>query len=181
MTKQALLEAVWADTAVTDNALTQRISELREALGDDAHQPRFIRTLPRVGFMFVALVDDPADGAAQARRGNGTDVSIDDEFSPAMVAEGLRPAGQRLRTGRRLALALLAFTLAAGSAAWWSGRPGTHLSQLELVSTFSGLHRSPSLSPDGRMVAFVGDASGGPQVWIRNLAGGGSGSDHVSR
>ena len=57
VTKGALLDAVWNDTAVTDNALTQQISELREVLEDDARQPRFIRTVPRVGFTFIAPVE----------------------------------------------------------------------------------------------------------------------------
>ena len=43
---------------------------------------------------------------------------------------------------------------------------------LELISTFAGSHRWPSLSPDGRMVAFVSDAGGMPQVWIKNLGTG---------
>ena len=43
---------------------------------------------------------------------------------------------------------------------------------LELISTFSGSHRWPSLSPDGRWLAFVSDAGGTPQVWIKNLATG---------
>ena len=43
---------------------------------------------------------------------------------------------------------------------------------LELISTFAGSHRWPSLSPDGRMVAFISDAAGTPHVWVKNLAGG---------
>ena len=43
---------------------------------------------------------------------------------------------------------------------------------LELISTFAGSHRWPSVSPDGRMVAFVSDAAGTPQVWVKNLGGG---------
>jgi Tol biopolymer transport system component len=58
-------------------------------------------------------------------------------------------------------------------------RPGvessTHDSRvpdLELLSTFPGSHRSPSVSPDGRMITFLGDVDGTPQVWVKNLAGG---------
>ena len=47
-----------------------------------------------------------------------------------------------------------------------------YLASLELISTFSGSHRWPSLSPDGRRLAFVSDAGGTPQVWIKNLASG---------
>ena len=48
----------------------------------------------------------------------------------------------------------------------------TNLASLELISTFSGSHRWPSLSPDGRRLAFVSDAGGTPQIWIKNLATG---------
>jgi Tol biopolymer transport system component len=43
---------------------------------------------------------------------------------------------------------------------------------LELLSTFPGSHRSPSISPDSRVVAFIGDVDGTPQLWVKNLAGG---------
>lgn len=43
---------------------------------------------------------------------------------------------------------------------------------LELISTLAGSQRWPSLSPDGRQVAFVREAAGTPQVWVRNLGGG---------
>lgn len=60
LTKQELFEAVWPDTAVTENTLTQRIKEIREALGDSAHDPTYVRTIPRVGFQFVGQVVEAA-------------------------------------------------------------------------------------------------------------------------
>ena len=48
----------------------------------------------------------------------------------------------------------------------------TPVAGLELVSTFAGSHRWPSLSPDGRMMAFVSDAAGTPQVWVKTLGSG---------
>ena len=58
--KQKLIEAVWKDTFVTDDALVQAITAIRRALGDDADHPRFIRTKPRVGYQFIAPVTDTA-------------------------------------------------------------------------------------------------------------------------
>lgn len=55
--KNELLDAVWAGTFVTENALTRCIKEVREALQDDAHQPRYIKTVPRVGYKFIADVE----------------------------------------------------------------------------------------------------------------------------
>jgi DNA-binding winged helix-turn-helix (wHTH) protein/TolB-like protein/Tfp pilus assembly protein PilF len=56
--KNDLLDALWADTYVTENALTRSIKEVREVLQDDAHQPRFIKTVPRIGYKFIANVED---------------------------------------------------------------------------------------------------------------------------
>ena len=54
VTKDELLNAVWPETAVSDTVLKVCIRELREALGDDPKQPRFIETAHRFGYRFVA-------------------------------------------------------------------------------------------------------------------------------
>ena len=64
LTKDELLEAVWPDVNVVENTLAQRIREIREALGDGAHGGRFIKTVPRVGYQFIAELDDTAGVAA---------------------------------------------------------------------------------------------------------------------
>lgn len=56
-TKDAIFDALWPDVTVTDNALTQVISELRFALGDKPNAPVYIETVPRRGYRFVAPVD----------------------------------------------------------------------------------------------------------------------------
>jgi DNA-binding winged helix-turn-helix (wHTH) protein/Flp pilus assembly protein TadD len=63
VTKDALFAAVWPDVVVTDNALTQAISDLRHALGDRASAPQFIQTVARRGYRFIAHarpIDEPA-------------------------------------------------------------------------------------------------------------------------
>ncbi len=54
--KDELLDQVWADTIVTETAMTHCIEEIRKALGDDAHNPRYLKTIPRVGYKFIAPV-----------------------------------------------------------------------------------------------------------------------------
>src|SRR5215470_6323909 len=56
VTKEQLLDALWPGANVTDNALAQAISELRDALGDAAGTPRFIKTVARRGYRFIAPV-----------------------------------------------------------------------------------------------------------------------------
>jgi DNA-binding winged helix-turn-helix (wHTH) protein/tetratricopeptide (TPR) repeat protein len=54
MTKADLLDAVWPDTAVSEWVLTTTVRELRDALGDDARQPRVIETVHGRGYRFIA-------------------------------------------------------------------------------------------------------------------------------
>ena len=54
VTKNALLDAVWGHRFVTDSVLKSAVSELRAALHDDARQPRFIETVSRRGYRFIA-------------------------------------------------------------------------------------------------------------------------------
>jgi DNA-binding winged helix-turn-helix (wHTH) protein/Flp pilus assembly protein TadD len=56
VTKEELLDALWPAANVTENALAQAVSELRQALGDDAAAPQFIRTVARRGYRFIAPV-----------------------------------------------------------------------------------------------------------------------------
>jgi TolB-like protein/DNA-binding winged helix-turn-helix (wHTH) protein/tetratricopeptide (TPR) repeat protein len=59
--KQELLDAVWGDAAVTENALTRCVGLLRKALDDDSREPRFIETVPTAGYRFIAQVDTAAN------------------------------------------------------------------------------------------------------------------------
>lgn len=54
--KQEIFEAVWKDTFVGDNALTKIIKEIRHALNDDTNNPRYIQTIPKRGYRFMADV-----------------------------------------------------------------------------------------------------------------------------
>ena len=58
VSKGELLDAVWADTAVEENNLTQQIAALRRAFGERAGEHRFIVTLPGRGYSFVAPVNE---------------------------------------------------------------------------------------------------------------------------
>ena len=62
VTKEEIFRLVWPDTAVSDSALTSCIQELRGALGDEVKRPRYIETLHRRGYRFVAR---PLSGLTQ--------------------------------------------------------------------------------------------------------------------
>ncbi len=56
--KQTIFERVWDGVFVTDAALTQCIKDIRKQLGDDASNPRYIKTVPKHGYLFIGAVTD---------------------------------------------------------------------------------------------------------------------------
>lgn len=63
VSKDRFMEEVWSGVPVTDEALTQCIRTIRKQLGDEAGRPRFIETVPKHGYRFIAPVEG-ADAAA---------------------------------------------------------------------------------------------------------------------
>jgi len=81
ITHDELLDAVWPETYVQPQVLRTYMLELRKVLGDDAGQPRFIQTLPKRGYRFVAAVTDAAaaPSAAQER------AELDTQAAPGIL------------------------------------------------------------------------------------------------
>lgn len=67
LTKDAIFAAVWPDVFVTDNTLARAVADLRRALGDDPARPRYIQTVARRGYRFVAEVSRQPAAAGGAR------------------------------------------------------------------------------------------------------------------
>jgi TolB-like protein/DNA-binding winged helix-turn-helix (wHTH) protein/Flp pilus assembly protein TadD len=64
--KEELLHAVWGDTTVTDGSLTRCIWLLRSVLGEDTRNPRYIETVPTVGYRFIAPVEERVESSEGA-------------------------------------------------------------------------------------------------------------------
>jgi DNA-binding winged helix-turn-helix (wHTH) protein len=69
ITRQELKQAIWGDATFVDfdRNLNYCIREIRRALGDSARQARFVETLPRRGYRFLASVQRHGDGARVGR------------------------------------------------------------------------------------------------------------------
>ena len=68
VTRRMLRERLWPDTVVSyEHGLNTAVNKLRDLLGDSARSPRFVETLPRLGYRFIAPVVKP--GKAVAREG----------------------------------------------------------------------------------------------------------------
>ena len=94
LSKTELQDRLWPDTFVVEKNLTNLVSEIREALGDDPTRPRFIRTVHRFGYAFREVP------SAESRRPRRRPAS-----QPSRSAHGLHRArsGSRGAAGARAA------------------------------------------------------------------------------
>jgi TolB-like protein/DNA-binding winged helix-turn-helix (wHTH) protein/Tfp pilus assembly protein PilF len=127
VTREALRQKLWpADTFVDfDMGLSSAVKKLREALGDSAENPRFVETLPRRGYRFIAGAEPPAVSAP------------DKGETPGLATPG---SGARRRWARSgaVAAAIVAAALialeAGGGREWLARRFGTSAAPIQIKS-----------------------------------------------
>lgn len=160
LTRQELLDAVWGETVVQEDALTQAVSQLRRLLEDDPRAPAFIETIPKQGYRLVATVrpDDlpgaEADAAAHPAeyppRGRTTRRWLIGLSLPAVAAV--------------IVAAVLRHPVPTGARpvvpAVWTEQP---------LTTLPGEEAYPAVSPDGKLVAFSWRPVGGTTFRLQLL------------
>ena len=67
LSKAELHAAIWPETFVSDASLAQLVSEIRSAIGDDAHEPRFLRTVHGFGYAFAGDATEVRAGDSEPR------------------------------------------------------------------------------------------------------------------
>lgn len=165
--KNDLIKAVWKDVAVGDDSLTQCIHDIRRALNDK--DGRYIRTVPRRGYEFVADVvetEEPREPAAGRPRSRSGLKAVGTAIAIAMLTIVLSaawmdsPAHER----RRLSIAVLPFDdLGSGEGGGWLGY-GFAEDTLTALAQFRDLsvmgYRSSSRVGEERDARIVGDRLG---------------------
>jgi DNA-binding winged helix-turn-helix (wHTH) protein len=93
VSKENLFATVWNGTAVSDDALTSCIQELRRALEDDSKEPRFIETRHRRGYRFVAPLTEEAPADVSGSRVSEQEIRFCTTSDGVSVAYSLVGAG----------------------------------------------------------------------------------------
>jgi Tol biopolymer transport system component/DNA-binding winged helix-turn-helix (wHTH) protein len=177
--KDELLEVVWKDTFVTPNVLTRAVAQLRKALGDDAFEARYIETVARRGYRFIAPV---ANGKGSGGGDRGTSAGGPPTLEPG-ARESSRPPAEVPRPPARrwplLAAALLVAIALAGIATTWflarqrsaaaRGAAPVAPRRLTVESRHAG---SPAISPDASTFAYTSFRNGSTEIYVRGMAAG---------
>jgi hypothetical protein len=150
--KDEILAEVWEGVAVSDNALTRAVAQIRKALDDDPKQPRYIETVPTVGYRFVGQLVAPAQPL------------------PAPLRDP--PPTRRFPFRWTAAAALATLTLVSGGL-WLASRSSRLPPKVVAIRQITKSPEAdlwPSFSPDGSQIAFSSNRSGHYEIYVRSLA-----------
>jgi Tol biopolymer transport system component/DNA-binding winged helix-turn-helix (wHTH) protein len=146
VTREGLQKRLWPETFVdVDHNLNTAINKIREALGDSSENPRFVETLPRRGYRFIAHVEKDSE--------------------PSATSIASKPLRHRLwqRTSWMVCGLMMIFLL-FGIAIWRLSRRTTEQPMISgetaLLTALPGTHGYPAFSPDGNQVAFIIQGTG---------------------
>jgi len=160
VTREQLRERIWGDGTFVDfeRGLNSAVAKLRRALNDSAERPRYIETVPGRGYRFVGTLasapattsDAPAPSPAQSGRSQRTRLAWAVALSVALV---------------------MMFVL------WRGLRPGTRppaAYSITRVTADAGISAKPSLSRDGKLIAYSSDREipGSLDLYVQLVVGG---------
>lgn len=178
VTKEELMESIWKDTAVTDDALVQCVTDIRRALKDDAHRPQFVKTFPKLGYRFISSeVEVRPEILAIARpfvMETEDITSVEVEFE--QVSDGERRRHEDMQTRRlpsavskssRLRVILIStivLLLVTSTSAFFYLRNRSALGQRQ----FATLALSPTPGKKALLVTYFENESNSPDLdWLR--------------
>lgn len=154
VTKDVLLNKVWAGSFVEEGNINRTISTLRKSLGLQANGSDFIETVPKLGYRFIASVR---------------------EFSEARIEAAALP--ERKDNSRNLLFAggIALFLVAAIAFLFFLSRSGTPVSADSSVNLTNNVAEDnlPALSPDGSKIAFTSNRDGPGDIYVMNSDGNG--------
>ena len=149
VTRDQLRQLLWPNGTFVDfeHGLNAVINRLRETLGDSADSPRFIQTVPRRGYRFIA----PVEGAVDAAHGGP---------APRSAVDG-RPTNQTAalprRIGKATAIAVASLIVLVGAIVLFRRPAAIDSPPLRVVplTRLAGKESWPAFAPDGDQVAFA--------------------------
>ena len=158
VTKQELFEAVWPGLAVTENALTRAIAQLRKTLGDGATAPRYIETVPTRGYRFIGALQTEGTSAAAAvpPKPKRWKLLFIIPIAIVVVLVGERVVKMAAKRGANFRAIIAQPSPLAG----------------RLLHPSPRFQVSPSFSPDAASVVYSVDVDGVPHLFIAPTRGG---------
>jgi Tol biopolymer transport system component/DNA-binding winged helix-turn-helix (wHTH) protein len=177
VTREQIAERVWGKDVFLDidNGINAVIRRIRQVLGDDPDEPRFIQTIVGRGYRFIAPVEKAFPSTVVLPAAPGHIDTLEETTVLKAVAEtsSILDTAVKSRPNQFGRAAIMAVVL-AGTSLWLltekSGpqKPIRVLSNRQ-ITTASGLAMTPTFSPDGSQMAYATDRGKGNEIFVRQL------------
>jgi Tol biopolymer transport system component/DNA-binding winged helix-turn-helix (wHTH) protein len=192
VSREVLREELWSAETFVDfeHSLNTAVKEIRATLGDSPLTPRYIETLPRLGYRFIAPVevvngisDLVPSTAPIPSNSNGNPASVAGTIPADIPANEISGEAARRDQNRHLylwlvvALALAGVALAVSASLWlrkteYFWRNPIADARFQMVTDFDGIEEAAAVSRDGHFVAFLSDRDGQMDVWVTQISSG---------
>ncbi|WP_448566472.1 winged helix-turn-helix domain-containing protein [Thalassotalea ganghwensis] len=164
ISRQDILELLWAGTIVTDNAINKLIGNLRKLLADDAKKPNYIQTVPKRGYRLVCdvetlVINDSAKNHAKLMT----------KSSPPIASLGFLKEKRKPRIGISFAVILL-ITLSYFMMLKSSNNSSSNSSHSVALTRDQGAELSPIMHPNNKHLYYLkeSDEHTSLELWLKN-------------
>ncbi|MGB9244619.1 MAG: winged helix-turn-helix domain-containing protein [Candidatus Acidiferrales bacterium] len=192
VSREVLREELWSAETFVDfeHSLNTAVKEIRATLGDSPLTPRYIETLPRLGYRFIAPVevikgvsDLAASPAPSTSNSNGNPDSVAATIPADIPASEIPGQAARQNQSRHpylwfaVALATVGVAVAITASLWlrkteYFWRSPIADARFQMITDFDGIEEAAAVSRDGHFAAFLSDRDGQMDVWVTQISSG---------
>lgn len=167
ISRDQLIEQVWGGRLITDNAVTKVINKLRKNLNDDPRKPRFIATLPKKGYKFIASASELVEEniAEQASNKTSQITSAEPLGQIISISKDKSPITRPLFVLGLMVLLLLVWI----TGLFQNDKEHSPITQVKALTRSAGNESWPQVSPNGNYLAYMEFGDNRIHLWVKSL------------
>jgi DNA-binding winged helix-turn-helix (wHTH) protein/Tol biopolymer transport system component len=165
ISRDQLIEQVWGGRLITDNAVTKVINKLRKNLNDDPRKPRFIATLPKKGYKFIASASEIVEVNIAEQASNKTS-RVTSAETHGQILDISKEKSSFTRPLFILGLmALLVWIIFS----FQNDKVHSPITQVKALTRSAGNEAWPQVSPNGNYLAYMEFGDKRINLWVKSL------------
>jgi len=163
ISREELLTEIWKNSIVSENTLNKLIASLRKSLNDDAKAPKFIQTVPKIGYRFICPVTLSKNNKQSTTKANTKN---------NLLSSQLKKTSSKFTSLFILLVIALMLLSGLGWNHLFSGSfvENESAADIQTLTRMEGDKFSSFVAPDGKNLAFLTRQAGNDKLWIKSLS-----------